>query len=456
MTEIREVEPAELIAGLSRALDLTEGEPMGHSIRSCWIGMRLAQALNLSQDVADDLFFALLLKDAGCSANAAQVSSWFGTDDRQAKLDLKRTNWSRMADALRFALAHAAPGQPPVTRLNKMVGLARRGISSANELVALRCTRGAQIVRALGWSGAIPEAVLNLDEHWDGSGAPGGARGTEIPLLARILLLSQTAEIFWRRGGPDAARDVVKARRGEWFDPELVDVFLAETSRPEFFRDLEKVGTPDTVHEYFPRVALGMGAATDIMSTAEIFAQIVDAKSPWTRWHSIRTAHYAAWTAKHMGLSQDVQESVKLAGFFHDLGKLGISNLVLDKPGRLSVEERRHMESHPRLTYEVLEPLSALADTAYAASCHHERLDGSGYHRGLSGSNVPLQAQVVAVADIYDALTADRPYRHGLEPEAAIRILQQDMGTKLNGEAVDAIRAMPFPMPVSETLEGID
>lgn len=456
MTEIREVDPVELIAGLSRALDLTEGEPMGHSIRSCWIGMRSAKALNLSLDLADDLFFALLLKDAGCSANAAQVSSWFGTDDRQAKLDLKRTNWSRMAEALRFALPPAALGQSPVIRLGQMLGLARRGMSSAHELVALRCTRGAQIVRALGWSGVVPEAVLNLDEHWDGSGAPRGAHGTEIPLLARILLVSQTAAIFWRRGGPDALRTVVQARRGQWFDHELVDALLIETSRPEFFRDLENVGSPHTVREYFPRVTRSMGASTDVMSIAEIFAQIVDAKSPWTRWHSMRAANYAAWTAKYMGMPVDVQESVKIAGFFHDLGKLGVSNLVLDKPGRLSAEERHHIESHPRLTYEVLKPLSALAETAYAASCHHERLDGSGYHRGLSGSAVPLEAQVVAVADVFDALTADRPYRRGLEPEAAIRILEQDMGTKLNRDAVDAIRALPFPMPMTETLGGID
>lgn len=436
------IDPAELMAGLSRALDLTEGEPMGHSIRSCWIGMRMAQELQVERAVADDLYYALLLKDAGCSANAAQVSSWFGTDDHTAKMDLKQVNWSRMQDAIRYALRNAAPNARWPRRIAQMMWLARRGISSAQELVQIRCTRGAQIVQALGWSGAVPDAVLNLDEHWDGSGHPRGAKGEEIPLMARLLLLSQTIEIFWRRHGADAARTVAAERRGTWFDPALVDVFLADSRRDSYFQLLSRVDNPGSIREFFPKARHALDGVSHIMSTAQIFGQIVDAKSPWTHLHSIRTAHYAGQVAQAMGLPEETQRSVQMAGFFHDLGKLGVSNLILDKPGRLSPEERKAMERHPQLTFQVLEPLTALAPIAYAASCHHERLDGSGYHRQLSGDVVPLDAQIVAVADVYDALTADRPYRAGLSPDEALAVMRPDAGAKLSGAAFEALETL--------------
>lgn len=446
------IESPELIAGLSRALDLTEGEPMGHSIRSCWIGMKIAERLGIEGDLADDLYYALLLKDAGCSANAAQVSSWFGTDDHTAKMDLKKTNWSRMHEAVLYAIRHAAPHQPFSRRLHQMIRLSGRGISGARELVEVRCTRGAAIVRSLGWSGSVPDAVLNLDEHWDGQGYPRGARGEEIPFMARMMLLSQTAEIFWRQDGPDGVRRIVSERKGTWFDPDLADVFLSIAQEPGFFHTLSSIDGPQAVRQYFPKMAQGFQNVSDVLHTAEIFGQIVDAKSPWTRLHSIRTAHYAKNIAKALGQSEDAANLIMLAGFFHDLGKLGVSNLILDKPGRLDDSERQAMQRHPDLTYQVLEPLQALQEVAYGASGHHERLDGSGYHRQLRGSDVPLSSQIVAVADVFDALTADRPYRPGMSPEEAYAIMRLDQGTRLNGEALEALLGMDYAEGIPEEL----
>ncbi|MCL5116291.1 MAG: HD domain-containing protein [Firmicutes bacterium] len=449
------IDPAELIAGLSRALDLTEGEPMGHSVRSCWIGMQLAEDLKLEDSTADELYYALLLKDAGCSANAAQVSSWFGTDDHTAKADLKQVNWSRLSEAVRFAVRNAAPGQHFTRRLSQMVQLSGRGISAAQELVHVRCTRGAQIVRSLGWDGDVPDAVLNLDEHWDGSGHPRGLKGEEIPIMSRILLLSQTAEIFWRRQGPDAARQVVAQRRGTWFDPSLADVFLSRSNSRQFFEELAAVDAPDSIQHLFPRLETGMQDLRDVLHTAEIFGQIVDAKSPWTRLHSIRTAHYAAQIAAGLGWSEHDQAAVRITGFFHDLGKLGVSNAILDKPGQLTAEERQRMEVHAALTFRVLEPLEALRPLAYAASCHHERLDGSGYHQRLRGEEVPVFAQVVAVADVFDALTADRPYRAGMSPEEAFALMRPDVGIKLSGPAFEVLTGLAHPLALPEGLEGV-
>jgi HD-GYP domain-containing protein (c-di-GMP phosphodiesterase class II) len=449
------IESGELIAGLSRALDLTEGEPMGHSIRACWIGMQVAAAAGAEESVADDLYYALLLKDAGCSANAAQVSSWFGTDDHSAKMDLKQTNWSRMHEAVLYAMKHAAPQERLVRRFAQMVQLSGRGIKGARELVQVRCTRGASIVRSLGWTGSVPEAVLNLDEHWDGQGYPRGAKGEDIPFMARVMLLSQTAEIFWRTRGAEGARQIVRDRGGTWFDPSLADVFLSVSQDPAFFADLGAMDSPQAIRAAFPKVAQGIQDMTDILKTAEIFGQIVDAKSPWTRLHSIRTAHYARQIATKMNISDVDADGVTLAGYFHDLGKLGVSNLILDKPGQLTAGERAAMEVHPALTFRILEPLSDLRSVAYDAACHHERLDGSGYHQGLRADAIPTPAQIVAVADVFDALTADRPYRQGLSPEAAFAIMRPDAGVKLSGPALEALMSLPQPASPPEFLPAL-
>jgi HD-GYP domain-containing protein (c-di-GMP phosphodiesterase class II) len=445
-----------VIASLSRALDLTEGEPLGHSLRACWIGMQLGRALMLDGATLRQLFYAILLKDTGCSANAHQVSSWFGTDDRAAKRDLKVVNWSRLPDAVRYAVRHAAPGHPVGRRVRQIAALGRRGPSAARDLVQERCTVGAQLVRRLGWHDAVPEAVLSLDEHWDGSGYPEGLRGTEIPLLARLANLSQQAEIFWNRGGPEASRSMVAARRGQWFDPELADVFLT-LSRPDaFWQDLQGIEAPSDLMAAAPPpdgdggVALSIGVG--LLPIAEVFAEIVDRKSPWTVRHSERTAWFAGRIAAHLGYGGDRVRAAMLAGFYHDLGKLGVSNLILDKPGPLTADEMARMRRHPALTAEILAPLTPLHHVAVAAGAHHERLDGSGYHQGLSGEDVPILGALVAVADVFDALTARRPYKEGMSAEDAMKVMAPDAGRKLFGDAVAALGEIVREGAVDESL----
>jgi putative nucleotidyltransferase with HDIG domain len=446
--ELQPVPLPDLIAGLSRALDLTEGEPLGHAVRTCWIGMRVGQRLGLPETVLHDLYYALLLKDAGCSANAAQVSSWFGTDDLRAKPAMKTIKWTAMTEAARFALQQAAPGQPLLTRVRHVMALARRGFRGARELVELRCTRGAQVVRELGWTGIVPEAVLHLDEHWDGSGFPRGARGEEIPLLARILLLAQTVAIFARRYGLEAARDVVRDRRGSWFDPAVADAYLAVAADPRYAGDIGSLGESAEMADWvLPSVVrAGQGTpAADLSKIARVFGQIVDAKSPWTARHSARTARYAGLLADRLGYPAGAVQFVRVAAFFHDLGKLGVSNVLLDKPGRLAASERAQVERHAALTATVLEPLVALKPLAEIAAAHHERLDGSGYHRHLVGRDVPAAAQIVAVADVFDALRADRPYRPALSIEQALDMLADEVAAgRLAAPVVEALRSLSF------------
>ncbi|MGC1185222.1 MAG: HD domain-containing phosphohydrolase [Candidatus Dormiibacterota bacterium] len=444
-----------VIAALSRALDLAEGEPMGHSIRSCWLGMQIARWLELRPAERQDLYYALLLKDAGCSANAYSVTHWFQADDLVTKAELKITDWSSQWRSMIFAIRQTAPSAPITRRMAQLVSVGSRGAGLANELVEVRCTRGAEMVRQLGWAEPAAAAVLSLDEHWNGSGRPKGLKGDEIPLLSRIALLTQTVEIFWRRGGGRAAETVLRQRRGKWFDPVLVDLVLAHAGNSKLWRQMGEVTHPEHVGHLDPEPrVIPSTSMDDMIRIGEVFAAAVDAKSPWTTNHSTRTAALARLMAGTMNFNRLEQDRVGLAGLLHDLGKLAISNAILDKAGPLLPEEMEEMQRHTSITHDILAPLWPLDDVAEMAASHHERLDGSGYHRKLRGPELPHGADILAVADVYEALTAHRPYRRGMDADDAIRELKTEQGKRLASEPVAAIEQMVANRRADEGADG--
>src|SRR3954453_556669 len=224
-----------VIAAMSFALDLTEGEPAGHAARACQIGMGLAHALGLDAAAHSRLFYALLLKDAGCSANSARMAALFGADDHLAKRSSKRIDWSGRVPALVWSLRTVAPGGSARRRADRLWAIKREG-QVTRELMSARCDGGAEIALMLGFEDETAEAIRALDEHWDGGGQPRGLRGEQIPLLGRILCLAQTVDIFHGEGGINAAWHVARRRRGSWFDPALVDA-LATTRADRAFWD---------------------------------------------------------------------------------------------------------------------------------------------------------------------------------------------------------------------------
>src|SRR5215510_1488436 len=218
---------SEVLSGLSYALDLTEGQRPGHAVRSACIGMRLADAIGLDADARSHLFYALLMKDLGCSSNAARFAVLFGADDHEVKSDLKITNWSHPLDAFRFAARNVAPGQFWLRRTWQFVALMSRGPAGARDVVLTRCERGADIARMLAFQDETVQAIRALDEHWDRAGQPYSLRREQIPLLARVLGLAQTVEVYAASYGLDAAYDMALSRRSTWFDPEMVDALVA-------------------------------------------------------------------------------------------------------------------------------------------------------------------------------------------------------------------------------------
>src|ERR1700733_710698 len=219
----RTLRVSQIISALSYALDLTEGRPMGHSVRSCIIGMRMAAEIGLSAAEQSDLYYALLLKDAGCSSNSSKLFHILSADELRAKKDVKLTDWTRVGwESLHYALTHVAPQAPFLERVKILVRVAAKQQVESRSLVQIRCERGASIARKIGFSEPVAQAIHSLDEHWNGGGYPDGRRGEEIPLYSRIMNLSQTLEVFMVNRGPGAAIEVVEKRSGRWFDPDLV------------------------------------------------------------------------------------------------------------------------------------------------------------------------------------------------------------------------------------------
>jgi HD-GYP domain-containing protein (c-di-GMP phosphodiesterase class II) len=433
----RTIALSELIGALSYALDMGEGEPPGHAKRSCLIGMRLAQELGLESTARSDLFYALLLKDAGCSANSARMSALFGADDRTAKRTSKLVDWSRPFSAFVWSLRTVAPGGSLGARVGRLRAIRDEG-QVTRALMQARCERGAEIARMLGFSEATAEAIRGLDEHWDGHGQPRGLQGTEIPLAARISCLAQTVEVFQAARGVDAAYRMVAKRSGRWFDPALVDALAGLRGDIGFWSSLAE---PDLSSVMPPDRA--MTADENRMDRiADAFSAVIDAKSPWTHRHSDRTCAIATSIASLLGFEATELRGLSRAARLHDLGKLAISNRILDKPGQLTEAEFARVKEHPVVTERILEQVPGFSELSPLASAHHERLDGSGYPRGLTAAELTTPMRVLAVADVYEALTANRPYRPPYSAERALGIMRSDVPGRLDPDTFAALERL--------------
>lgn len=364
---------SEVLSALSYALDLTEGQPIGHTIRSCMIGMRIAEELGLGVEERSALYYALLLKDAGCSSNAAKMTALFGTDDREVKPYMKFVDWhKRWSLAARTALA-VGRGKTLNERLGFFSGIARTA-NVTRDLIAIRCERGAEIVRRLGFPSSAAEAVRSLDEHWNGMGYAEGLSGEDIPLLSRIANLAQTVEAFFRSGGVNAALRVARERRGTWFDPQLVKIVLRWKGDAKWW---EQLAGPDATALVLSVEPGNSPRAVDdegLDAIALAFAEIIDAKSPFTYRHSSNVAAFALAMVRQYGMDTGQQQTIHRAW-------------------------------------------------------------------GLNGHQLDDAARILCVADVCEALTADRPYRAGMRPDVAFSLMRREFAGKLCARAVDSLEA---------------
>lgn len=438
---------SEILSALSFALDLTEDATDGHAVRCCLLGMRIAERARLSVEEKRNLYYALLLKDVGCSSNSARLCEIIGGDERPIKAGVKLEDWTQphrpSRSALHLLWKNVLPESNALRRAARIGRIALSQHKNNEEMIAARCDRGASIVRKLGLGETVAAAVQFLDEHWNGSGYPEHRKRDAIPILARICSIAQHLDVFAAEHGVERAIMVLDDRSGAWFDPELVNIV----------RSLHRDGTlwvgalcggdrEETRHRvlaWAPLEEESLGQS-EIDRICEAFADVVDTKSPFTFRHSMGVTDAANAIADRMGLSVDRCQLVRRASLLHDLGKLGVSNAILDKPAKLTESEWKIVQGHPGLTFQILNRVEAFQEVARIAGEHHERLDGTGYPHNKTARELCLEARIIGVADVYGALAEERPYREGLDVTQVISIMEKEVPHKLDDACFEALK----------------
>lgn len=431
----------DLIGAFSYALDLTEGQPPGHCMRCSWIGMHVGRKLGLDEDALWALYYTLLLKDLGCSSNAARICQLYMTDDRQFKHDFKIAGASS-SSLFRFVVSHTGPSNPWHQRLSALVNIIGNGAKLSRELIQTRCTRGADIARQLGFPEAVAAAIHGLDEHFDGSGQPEGRHGNTIPMGSRIALLAQVVDVFHFSSGPDAALAEVRSRSGSWFDPAVVEAFEAVATESAFWQTLAGDGMDAAVRTLEPAGSAFVVDEDYLDAIALAFGNVVDAKSPFTAGHSARVADISDRVAARLGMPASGRRWLRRGALLHDVGKLGVSNSILDKPGKLDAQEWEQVKRHATYSEEILGRLPPFTELARMAGAHHERLDGGGYPRGLKAEDISQETRIITVADIFDAISSERPYHSATPLDKTLDIMRDMVGTALDPECFEALEAV--------------
>jgi HD-GYP domain-containing protein (c-di-GMP phosphodiesterase class II) len=439
----------EILVALSFALDLTEGAVPGHAIRSCLLALRVALKAGLGHGSLSDLYHASLLKDVGCSSNSARMCQIVGGDDRVVKAGAKLADWTQPLrpelSTLKLLWKQVLPEASPLRKGVRIAKIAADQHKNNRELIELRCDRGAMIVRKLGLGQDVSVGVRHLDEHWDGGGYPNGLRGQSIPIISRLMAVAQHLDAFCMDRGPEVAIKTLVERSGRWFDPDLASAAVALDRSRKLFRHC----LPDDPVEETRAAILQLNpeehvllSDLDVDAICETFADVVDAKSPFTYRHSLGVMDAAVAIGNVIALPPDRMQLLRRAALLHDLGKLSISNTILDKPTRLTEAELETVKAHPGLTASILSHIGAFSEIAVVAGEHHEKLDGTGYPSRLFGKDLSMESRLLAVADIYGALSEKRPYREALSPAKIAAIMEKDVPARLDGECYEALRTV--------------
>ena len=431
----RPVRLAELVATLSLATDLGMGQPMEHVLRQTRIALRLADATGLTPGERAATYHVALLAWVGCGADTSDLGRLFGdeTELYGASYDVDLAGLA----AARFFATHLGAGRSPVVRVGVLGHFVATRGRPVREVMDAHCLASGTLAERLGLGDDVREALVAVFERWDGKGAPRGLHGRQMPAPTRVVQLADTVETLHRLHGPGAALAATADRSGTRFDPAVVAAFHADPDG--ILAGLEEATSWDEVIAADP----GLGRTVDgdeLDTVLEAFADFADLKSPDRLGHSRGVAALAADAAKRLGLTGPEVDDLRRAALVHDLGMIGIPSYVWDETRPWSESQRERARTHPYLTERML--ARVLPDLGRCAALHHERLDGSGYPRGLAGDAIPLPARILAAADVYHAVGQPRPYRAAAAPATAAAVLRDEVRAgRLDGEAVNAVLA---------------
>jgi len=431
------IRAAELVGALSLATDLGTGQPLEHALRTAVLAVRLGELAGASPDELADTYYVALLHAAGCTSNGHEATLLFGEDiEHRAAFFL--IDPAEPAQVLAFYRTHVGPGRPPEVR-EQMIEAALSDPARARESFAAMCEVAQRFAGWLELGPGVEAALEYVFARWDGKGLPRDAGGEELPLPARLLHVARDFSLFLTAAGYDDARAVLERRAGSAYEPRLAELGARHFADVCAELDETRMWEHALESEPFPQVNL---SPDGIDAAFAAFAALTGLKSPWHREHSTGVADLAEAAAWRLGLPAETVAFLRRAALAADLGRVGVSNAIWEKPGPLGFGEWERVRLHPHFTERAFAQSQALAPIGVLAGSHHERLDGSGYHHGLRGSALDRAERILAAADCYTAMREARPYRSALEPPAAEAELRREVEEgRLDAEAVDAVLA---------------
>jgi len=431
-----EVRAAELIAALCLATDLGVELPLEHGLHGTLVAMRLAERMGVDSETAAQTYYGCLLFHAGCTANAEISAALF---DEGALLThftpvMFGTPGQTLAGIMR---ALAGQESTAAVRALRVAGRLPQAVREYRRNLAAGCEVGQMLSERLGMPPSVRGLFAHLTERWDGKGEPGRLRGEEIPLPMRIVHVARDATFQHLLGGTEFAARVVRARAGGAFDPAIAAV-LADQAGAILALDGERPAWEEVLAaEPGPVLILRGPAVEEALAAMGDFADLV---SPYLVGHAAGVAALAAAAARRLGLPAAEVVAVRRAALVHDVGRVAVPARIWQKAGRLTPDEWERVRLHAYHCERVLCRSPFLAALAPVATSHHERLDGSGYHRAAAAAALPPAARLLAAADAYHAMTQPRPHREALPPQRAADLLGREAREgRLDADSVAAV-----------------
>jgi HD-GYP domain-containing protein (c-di-GMP phosphodiesterase class II) len=427
---------AEVLAALSLATDVGMGQPMEQGLGVCLLAVRFGAELGLGDEELGRVYDMALLRHIGCTAGTVEFAAILGDELLARRRGGSFVDWGRPVEMVGYLLGQIVRTSPPLQAARMIVELPAAVPRLKAGAVAV-CEVADLLAGRLGIDPLTRGELVTIFERWDGRGFPGRLRGEAIPRTGRIVQLAEAARMFAAAEDREAAVAVLRRRSGGAYDPALVERFCGMADG--LLRSLDGASLWDATlaAEPVPRPPLHGEALDEALRAIGEFA---DLKSPSTIGHSAGVAELAAAAGAVQGLPERERTELRRAGWVHDVGRAGVSSTVWEKAGPLSHGEREQVRLHPYFTERVLARPAWLGELGRLAASHHERLDGSGYHRAVPGGLLTPKARLLAAADAYSAMREPRPHREPLTAERAAGILRDEVRAgRLDGEAADAV-----------------
>jgi len=429
----QQVRLADLLAAISLATDLGTGQPMEHALRTCHIAMGLARSIGLSVQDLFDTYYVSLLRFLGCTSEASADAALNGGDELALYKGLAPSLMGSPSEVIGWMLRHLAEGQPPLTRV-RLLGSALTDPKGAERSFRAHCEVGRMLARRIGLGDSVQRALECAYERWDGKGLPDGIAGEEIPVSCRVAIVARDYELLNRMRDHETATKFLRERKGRAYEPRVLDAVLEHG--PRLITQIEDGSLWDAVLEAEPgpQMTIEVDHVNDVLSAFAIF---VDLKSPYLHGHSSGVAELAEKAARASGMDPAL---LRRAALVHDLGRVAVPSGIWNKEGRLSEGEWEQVRLHPYFTHRILARCGPLRDLAEVASSHHERMDGSGYHRGTRAPSLSSEARLLATADAFHAMTERRPHREALSSKRAAEELERSSSEgRLDVQCVRAV-----------------